>query len=592
VPDYTGKKVGNYVVQRKLGDGGFATVYMGQHAVLEKRVAVKFLLEEWINEPDVVSRFFDEARTMERLKDHPHIVEIIDIATDEICQREGVSPYFIMEFVEGKSLEGLIHSDEAFTLDFILEVCKCALSALGHCHKKNVVHRDVKPSNILITSDGKVKLTDFGIAKAKINTSKTGAGLTLGSTDYMSPEQALGKRDLDHRSDIYSFGVTMYEMVVGKLPFIADNPNSVALMHIQEDAIPPLSVNDAVPERLNYIIMKAMDKKPENRFQSCEEMLEAIEHMNEPEPVVDADIPTLNISANPSRELPEDSIREDAKEHGPMPPSRSKTQQIAPPSWLVGFIRMAGIIVAFILLFLGAFKGYSVAMQSYLEFEVTPIGATIHLNNKLLGTAESGILKVPMDAGTFVASFSKNGFEEEAVRVALVPRQTLRIKRSLREVTSPAVLERFDRVADQYRAVVSGNAKKKPQLLAEAYKNIVEELEASPYAEEIHVAFLELVRRYALWDAERLYKSRLDKDPTDVLAAVMLARVLLARGDAKGGLNMLTRAWGIDNNYVPMLNGLGDYYLKEGKDQKLAHQYFQMSVYLKPDQPDILKKLK
>lgn len=236
--DYSQKKAGNYLVVKKIGDGGFATVYLAEHVVLEKKAAAKFLLEDWVDDADVVARFFDEARTMERLKDHPNIVRILDIATVDKCAEEGLPPYFVMEYVEGRTLEDCMNEDLGFELEEVVEIMSCSLSALQHCHDLGVVHRDVKPSNIMINKKGEVKLTDFGIANAYKNTSKTGEGLTLGSTDYMSPEQALGKKDLDSRSDIYSLGVTLYQMVCDRLPFQGDSPNEVALKHIQVDPTP------------------------------------------------------------------------------------------------------------------------------------------------------------------------------------------------------------------------------------------------------------------------------------------------------------------------------------------------------------------
>ncbi|MBP5469446.1 MAG: serine/threonine protein kinase, partial [Candidatus Riflebacteria bacterium] len=252
--DFSQKRAGNYTLVRKLGDGGFATVYLAQHTVLEKKAAVKLLLGEWVEEQDVVTRFFDEARTMESVSEHPNIVKIIDIATKEKCQEEGLPPYFIMEYLEGKSLEDIMKSTDGFTLEQIVKIMDSALSALQFCHDHGIVHRDIKPSNFMLDADGNVKLTDFGIAKAAENTSKTGEGLTLGSTDYMSPEQALGKRDLDYRSDIYSLGVTLYQLVCDRLPFIADSANAVALKHIQEKPVPPIDLNPDVPRRLNNII--------------------------------------------------------------------------------------------------------------------------------------------------------------------------------------------------------------------------------------------------------------------------------------------------------------------------------------------------
>lgn len=590
--DYNGKRAGNYTIVQKLGDGGFATVYLAQHTVLEKKAAVKFLLEEWINEPDVVSRFFDEARTMERLKESPNIVEILDIASKEICDREGLPPYFIMEYIDGKSLEAKIHSDEGFTLEFIVEIILAALAALAHCHAKGVVHRDIKPSNILLTTDGKVKLTDFGIAKAKLNTSKTGSGLTLGSTDYMSPEQALGKRDLDHRSDIYSIGVTLYEMVVGNLPFISDNPNSVALMHIQEPVKAPIEVNPACPSRLNNIILKAMEKTREDRFQTCEEMIEALKRMDEPEQPVTADIETVDLAEMKS-EMPEDGLMKKTGERKSVDGStepKSKITQALTSQPVRNSMSIFALIVLFTVSFLGLFKGYMIYSQGSLVVDSMPSGATVLLDGKFIGSSP---LTLDLQPGSYKIEITSPGYHPSAIRADLQARGQLPVRRTLRKIVEN-LDQRIDKTFGNLPDAGSIDQKKPKQVayqhdMLEAAEKFLDQWNQEP---EVHLAWEQVAQgKGYLARAEQYYLSSSSRYPDNVLLMTMLGRIQMLRGKMKESLDNLTKAWFIDQNDILLLNSLGDYFRKENNTEK-GKQYYQLSLFLDSDQPAILQILK
>ena len=584
--DYIGKQVGNYKVVKKLGDGGFATVYLAQHGVLEKKAAVKFLLEEWVGEPDVVSRFFDEARTMERLKDHPNIVGILDIASKEICDREGVPPYFIMEFIEGASLETKIHSDEGFTLEFIIDTSKSALGALDHCHKLGVVHRDIKPSNILLEKDGKVKLTDFGIAKAKVNTSKTGEGLTLGSTDYMSPEQALGKKDLDHRSDIYSFGVTMYEMVVGKLPFVGDNPNSVALMHIQEPAKSPIEVCPACPPRLSELIMKAMEKKREDRFQTCREMIEALEHLDDPETPVSVEAPVVDLTkeSGVQSSLPEDDIKGTTQARAAQP-QLSKIQQSLRNESVRNGLRIAALMIGFTVLFLGAFKGYQLFTQGEAQIDTMPPGAQVLLNGVEVGTSP---LRLTLAPGTHKITLKSPGYKDQAVRLDLQSQQKVALQRTLWKPDPEAI----GKVDDLVEILANAAAKKKGPTLAEAWHRLEDFLEQAGNNEDLHMAFVKTSERCGMLPyAQQYYKSRLEKNSGNWLYLVMLGKIHFAKKEYKAALDTLNRAWMVDPHHTALLNALGEYFQRE-KDLGRAKHYYEGSLYLDPNQEEIVARVK
>ncbi|MDN5279420.1 MAG: eukaryotic-like serine/threonine-protein kinase [Clostridiales bacterium] len=593
--DYTNKKAGNYTVLKKLGDGGFATVYLAQHSVLEKKAAVKFLLEDWVDEPDVVARFFDEARTMERLHQHPNIVKILDIATQEKCASEGLPPYFIMEYIEGHSLEDLMKSDQGFTLDEIVKIMTCALSALQHCHDLGVVHRDIKPSNILITANGEVRLTDFGIAKARKNTSKTGEGLTLGSTDYMSPEQALGKRDLDYRSDIYSLGITLYQMVCDRLPFTGDSPNAVALKHIQEHPIPPIQVNEAVPHRLNDVILKAIEKDRDDRYQSCQEMLEALENLDEPEEENGADVPAVDITEMKPEAEDEDFI-------GDYDPTTSQhtTSKFAarPPVELIHSLRIILIILAFTGLFLAVFKGYYLLTQAKVQLATIPAGANVILNGETVGSSPVSLSLPPMG---YLMSFYKEGFATSTHYFDIAARKKIVLEQKLLELNPDfsdfnAALAKLE---DQLNAMPSSNFKTKKEqeryqsaraALAKRWNETFSQLEKKIEYVEPNLALIKLGEETGnLKKLEEYYKSLAKRKPS-AEAFTMAGLVNKKMKDNKEALRLYMEAWTRNRNYAFLLNSLGEFFLEDNKVAK-ARQYLEMSLFLYPDQKEIKEKL-
>jgi len=597
--DYSNKRAGNYTIIRKLGDGGFATVYLAQHSVLEKKAAVKFLLEDWVDDVDVVARFFDEARTMERLHDHPSIVKIIDIATVEKCREEGLPPYFIMEFIDGKSLEELIKGSEGFTLDDIVKIMVCALSALQHCHDQGVVHRDIKPSNFMITSTGDVKLTDFGIAKACKNTSKTGEGLTLGSTDYMSPEQALGKRDLDYRSDIYSLGVTLYQLVCDRLPFVGDSANAIALKHIQEKPVAPIEINDAVPKRLNDIILRAMAKEREHRFQSCDEMLQALIKLNEPEAEQPGGQKTATIDL--TEMTPEQGDDAYAGEYETSSGTHPTTRKFAPkpPQALINTIRIVLIVSAFTLLFLGVFKGYYHLTQAHLRLESWPAGAIVTVNKEIVGSSPVDLSLPPMG---YLISFSLPGFATSTVYYDVVARQNLDLKQKLFEIEPPA-LKNFQEKATALTAMLRRLPDAPPKTKKEQgayedaltaieneWKKLTEQLgEFSDY-EAYNRTFLDFCLKTGNQKrAEEVYMGLIQSKPS---AMVFTFAGLLKKHekDNKEALRLYMEAWNKDPNNRLLLNTLGEFFVDDQKPDK-AKQYYEMSLFLYPEQMRSEKKL-
>ena len=244
-----------------------STVYKAMDKVLKRDVAVKILRDEFTTDEEFIKRFEAEAQSAARLT-HANIVSIYDVGV------EGNLYYIVMELIQGKTLKEIIIEEKGpLPWKWSVNVAIQIASALETAHRNNIVHRDIKPHNIIITEDGVAKVTDFGIAKAVSNSTITAFGTTIGSVHYFSPEHARGGFT-DAKSDLYSLGVVMYEMVTGKVPFDADTPVSVALKHMQEEPEEPIESNPNVPVAINKIIMKALQKDATLRYQSASEMLE------------------------------------------------------------------------------------------------------------------------------------------------------------------------------------------------------------------------------------------------------------------------------------------------------------------------------
>ena len=263
-----GKLLGSrYEIIEKVGNGGMATVYRATDKVLKRDVAVKILRDEFTTDEEFIRRFEAEAQSAARLT-NANIVSVYDVGVD------GNLYYIVMELIQGKTLkEIIIKEDGPLPWKWSINVAIQIASALEVAHRNNIIHRDIKPHNIIITEDGVAKVTDFGIAKAVSNSTIKAFGTTIGSVHYFSPEHAKGGLT-DAKSDLYSLGVVMYEMMTGKVPFDADTPVSVALKHMQEMPQEPIELNPNIPMSVNKIIMKALQKDTNLRYQSATEMLE------------------------------------------------------------------------------------------------------------------------------------------------------------------------------------------------------------------------------------------------------------------------------------------------------------------------------
>jgi serine/threonine-protein kinase len=275
-----GKSIGNYQIKAKLGEGGMGTVYLGEHPLIGKRVAVKVLLEELSANQQIVDRFFNEAKAVNNIG-HQNIVDVVDFGTLKSETGHDIV-YFIMEYLDGESLAARIKR-QGLTQRETLHIMQQSCSALAASHQKGIVHRDLKPDNIYLCPRGGdknfVKILDFGIAKLTGdggNSMKTRTGLVIGTPAYMSPEQCEGKGLIDHRSDVYSLGVLMYELLTGRVPFPGDGFGEILVAHLTRQPELPSSINPDVTPELEAIVLHAIEKDRNRRFQSMTEMEGAV----------------------------------------------------------------------------------------------------------------------------------------------------------------------------------------------------------------------------------------------------------------------------------------------------------------------------
>lgn len=259
-----------YQIVEKLGAGGTAIVYRGQDMLLNRAVTIKILREEFVNNSELVRRFRHEAQAVASLS-HSNIVSVYDVGYEESMH------YIVMEFVEGESLKEYIKRKGPLRLSEACNIITQILAGVQHAHEHGIVHRDIKPHNILLGVDGRAKVTDFGIAVGMSDVTMTYNSTTriMGSVHYISPEQVQGQSATD-RSDIYSCGVVFYEMLTGRVPYQGETPISIAMQHVQGELILPNQVNPQVPASISYVVTRAMRRNPDTRYESAAEMADAV----------------------------------------------------------------------------------------------------------------------------------------------------------------------------------------------------------------------------------------------------------------------------------------------------------------------------
>ncbi len=269
-----GKKLdGRYELLELIGVGGMADIYKARDITEDRVVAVKILKTEFAASEDFMRRFRNESKAIALLS-HPNIVKIYDVGFTEKLQ------FIVMEYIDGINLSEYISKQGVLKWKDVVHFTMQILKALQHAHDRGIVHRDIKPQNVMLLADGTIKVMDFGIARFNRETDKTMSEKAIGSVHYISPEQARGDVT-DERSDIYSIGIMMYEMLTGKKPFDGDSPVAIALMHMQSNAKKMSDINNSIPEGLEEITEKAMQKEPSKRYQTAGEMMKDIEEFKQ-----------------------------------------------------------------------------------------------------------------------------------------------------------------------------------------------------------------------------------------------------------------------------------------------------------------------
>lgn len=264
-----------YEIIEKIGEGGMAYVYKAKCRLLNRNVAIKVLRDEFVNDEEFIKKFRRESQAAASLS-HPNIVNVYDVGVEE---KDGMPiHYIVMEYIKGNTLKEIIREKGKLTVEETLDYSIQIAEALEHAHKNHIVHRDIKPHNIMITDDGRVKVTDFGIARAATTSTVTNSSNVIGSVHYFSPEQARGGYT-DEKSDIYSLGIVMYEMITGKVPYEGDSPISVALKHIEGEILPPREIDNTVPIGLQNVIMKCVQKSQFDRYKSASELLQDLKRI-------------------------------------------------------------------------------------------------------------------------------------------------------------------------------------------------------------------------------------------------------------------------------------------------------------------------
>ena len=342
--DLSGRTLdGRYEVQDELGRGGMARVYRGTDTLLGRPVAVKVLSAQYADDANFVTRFRREAQAAARLN-HPNLVQVYDTGSDD-----GVH-YIVMEYVDAKTVADLLSSGRVLP-NRAVQLAESVCDALAVAHAHGVIHRDVKPANIMVTRNGQVKVTDFGIARMTSNETVAQTAAVLGTASYLSPEQAQGG-PIDQRSDLYSLGCVLYEMLTGRPPFTADSPVAVASKHVLEQATKPSRVNPDVTPQLDAVVMRALSKNPDDRYQDAEEMRADLERARQGMPVAATpllpDAPPTTRVIHGAQPQPTSVLPPGEAAAGP-PPEPGKT-----PGWLIALIVFLVLAVLGVLLWLFA----------------------------------------------------------------------------------------------------------------------------------------------------------------------------------------------------------------------------------------------
>ena len=426
-----GKVIGDrYEILEKIGEGGMSYVYKARCKKLNRYVAVKVLKDSFKDNKDIVEKFKKEATAIANLS-NPNIVNVLDVGTQEDLH------YIVMELVEGNTLKAVINEKGKLSYEDAINIGLKVANALECAHRSNIVHRDIKPQNILVTSEGFVKVTDFGIAKSTGNTTIQYTNSVMGSAHYFSPEQAKGTYT-DCRTDLYSLGVVLYEMVTGRVPFDGDSPVTIALKHMQEEPIPPKNINSRIPNSLNQLIIKAMSKEPIKRYQTSKEIIsdlqkikndpnamigESFENQDHTRIMAPVNLEDATMFINKDKQetksnLKEDNLAEDdedQEEEKPTPIKRRRQNTSKNKKTIIG------AIIAVLILVLGATGAVMMFKNSTSDKEITV--------PNVVGKSKDDAKKILESAGfKFIEAGEKKSDEKEGTVLEMFPEANSKLK--------------------------------------------------------------------------------------------------------------------------------------------------------------------
>lgn len=417
-----GKILGDrYELLEKIGEGGMSYVYKARCHKLKRYVAIKILKENFATNEEMVEKFKREATAVANLYSS-NIVSVLDVGT----QDENIH-YIVMEYIKGKTLKDIIREQGRLSSEYALTIAIKVADALDCAHKNNIIHRDIKPQNILVTEEGGVKVTDFGIAKSADSSTITYTNSVMGSAHYFSPEQAKGSY-IDCRTDLYSLGSVIYEMVTGRVPYDGDTAVSVALKHIQEELVQPKNLNSKIPDSLNNLIIKAMEKDPIRRYQSAKEMMNDLIKIKENPNAIIAErslsekdehtilMDPVNLSQgskvykNKGNEFEDDFIDEDEEEPNIR---RGKVK-----GWLVG------VLAAILLLSIGGISAYVFSKKN------TNIRSTVEktVPNVIGMTRAEAEAKLNNEGFIFVDAGEEKSDQPEGIAISMLPEAGSKLK--------------------------------------------------------------------------------------------------------------------------------------------------------------------
>lgn len=343
---------GRYSLDQRIGEGGMAIVYHGQDLLLNRQVAVKILREQYASDAGFLKRFEREGQLAAGMS-HPNIVSVYDVGNEQGLH------YIVMEHIRGPNLKELIRKQGPFSVDGAVFIIAQVASALDYAHQRNLVHRDIKPQNILVDREGNAKVVDFGIAKGLQDANLTEAGTGMGTVHYVSPEQARGEQATP-ASDLYSTGIVLYEMLTRSLPFNADTPVGVAMKHVNTPPPSPSALNPDIPKPVENIVLRAIAKNPADRFPTGAALETALRHWDDRTP---AHTGTIAYAPRPRQATQPPRTRPQASRRPPPPPQRRQARQQPPPppvarrdevgclTWLIGAVLIVGVIGFLLLAF-------------------------------------------------------------------------------------------------------------------------------------------------------------------------------------------------------------------------------------------------